>query len=102
MHTVQVMMEEIKNELKNGATLEEIQDRAGESVDSHLPIYNNQIVAEWQDMPSEYDNRGHAELGGGQEIDIINLMLLDLYLYYSDLFQTAIEGVRVDLEEVAS
>lgn len=99
MSTVVQMVEEIQTELKNGSTLSDIRDRSGEFVDSYLPIYNNQIVAEWQDMPSEYDNRGHAELGGGQDIDIINLMSLDLYLYYTDLFYEAIQEVESNLED---
>jgi hypothetical protein len=49
-------------------------------------------------MPSEYDNRGSAELGTGKDINIINLMSLDLYLYYSDLFSKALEEIR---EEIA-
>lgn len=99
MNTVAQMVEEIQTELKNGSTLDDIKDRSGEFVDSYLPVYNNKIVEEWQAMPSEYDNRGHAELGGGQKIDIINLMTLDLYLYYTDLFAEAIEEVESNLED---
>jgi hypothetical protein len=92
------MVEEIRTELSNGEELENIKDRSGEFIDSWLPIYNNRIVEEWQAMPSEYDNRGSAELGTGQEISIINLMTLDLYLYYSDLFAEAVEEVEESLE----
>ena len=49
-------------------------------------------------MPNEYDNRGSLELGLGQEINIINLMSLDLYLYYSDLFAEAVKEVEEALE----
>jgi len=98
MDTVKQMVEEIRTELANGEELEDIKDRSGEFIDSYLPIYNNRIVEEWQAMPSEYDNRGSAELGLGQEINIINLMTLDLYLYYSDLFAEAVEEVEEALE----
>jgi len=98
MDTVKRMVEEIRTELSNGEELENIKDRSGEFIDSWLPIYNNRIVEEWQAMPSEYDNRGSAELGTGQEISIINLMTLDLYLYYSDLFAEAVEEVEESLE----
>jgi hypothetical protein len=94
---IKLMKEEILESLKY-STLEEIEDRSGETIDSHLPIYNNQIIEEWQNMPSEYDNRGSAELGTGKDINIINLMSLDLYLYYSDLFSKALEEIR---EEIA-
>ena len=98
MDTVKGMVEEIRTELANGEELEDIKDRSGEFIDSWLPIYNNRIVEEWQAMPSEYDNRGSAELGQGGEINIINLMTLDLYLYYSDLFAEAVEEVEESLE----
>jgi hypothetical protein len=101
MNTVQQMAEEIRTELKNGADLDDIKDRSGEYVDSYLPVYNDQIIKEWQNMPSEYDNRGWAELGGGGEINIINLMTLDLYLYHNDLFNKAVQEVEESLEEVA-
>ena len=98
MNIVERMAEEIRAEIANGEELEAIKDRSGEFIDSYLPIYNNQIVEEWQAMPSDYDNRGSAELGLGQEINIINLMTLDLYLYYSDLFYEAVKEVEEALE----
>jgi len=98
MNTVEQMVEEIRAELANGEELEAIKDRSGEFIDSYLPIYNNQIIEEWQNMPNEYDNRGSLELGLGQEINIINLMSLDLYLYYSDLFAEAVKEVEEALE----
>jgi hypothetical protein len=98
MNIVERIAEEIRAEIANGEELEDIKDRNGEFIDSWLPVYNNKIVEEWQSMPSEYDNRGSAELGTGQEINIINLMSLDLYLYYSDLFNEAVEEVEESLE----
>jgi len=98
MNIVEQMVEEIRAEIANGEELEEIKDRSGEFIDSYLPIYNNQIIEEWQSMPNEYDNRGSLELGLGQEVNIINLMSLDLYLYYSDLFAEAVKEVEEALE----
>lgn len=100
MNTLEQMTQEIKTELSNGAELEELRDNSGEWIESYLPVYNNRIVEEWQSMPSEYDNRGAAELGHlEQEINIINLMTLDLYLYYSDLWNEALNDVETELEE---
>ena len=99
MDTVKQMAEEIRLELSNGVELEDIKDRSGEYVDSYLPIYNNRIIEEWQQMPSEYDNRGAEEMGHNcQEINIVNLMSADLYFYYTDLFNEAIEEVEDSLE----
>ena len=102
MSTLNDMINEIKQELTNGVELDEIRDNSGEWVDGYLPVYNNRIIEEWQNMPSEYDNRGAAELGYlGQEINIVNLMSLDLYLYYQDIFNEALEAVESELEELA-
>jgi hypothetical protein len=97
--TKEQMKDEIRTELQNGVDIETIKDRSGEWVDGYLPIYNNRIVEEWQSMPSEYDNRGYAELGSGAEYDIINLMMLDLYIYYSDLFNEAVGELEGELQD---
>jgi hypothetical protein len=99
MNVVKQMKEEILTALSNGEELDDIKDNSGEWIDGYLPVYNNRIVEEWQEMPSEYDNRGHAELGMGGEIDIINLMSLDLYLYYTDLFNEAVTEIEEEQEE---
>jgi hypothetical protein len=93
MTTLNDMIEEIKQELSKGADIEEIRDNSGEWVEGYLPVYNNEIIEEWQKMPSDYDNRGVEELGLPKEINIINLMNLDLYLYYGDIFSEALDGV---------
>lgn len=98
--TVKRMAEEIRSELDRGEDLDTIKDRSGEFIDGWLPIYNNRIIEEWTLMPNDYTDRGSAELGTGQEISIINLMTLDLYLYYSDLFFEAVAEVEQALEGV--
>ncbi len=97
--TIEQMKQELRTELSNGGDLDDIKDRSGEWIDGYLPVYYNRIVEEWQEMPSEYNNRGSAELGLGQEIDIYNLMSLDLYIYYSDLFNEAVEELEEELSE---
>ena len=100
MTTVEEMKKELLTALSNGEELDDIKDRSGEWVDGYLPVYNNRIIEEWQSMPSEYDNRGSAELGHlEQEINIVNLMQLDLYLFYSDLFNEAITEIEEELEK---
>jgi hypothetical protein len=92
------MVEEIRAELSQGEDLDTIKDRSGEFIDSWLPVYNNRIIEEWTLMPNDYTDRGSAELGVGGEVNIINLMSLDLYLYYSDLFAEAVGEVEEALE----
>lgn len=98
--TVERMVEEIRLELSQGEDLDTIKDRSGEFIDSWLPVYNNRIIEEWTLMPNDYTDRGSAELGMGGEVNIINLMSLDLYLYYSDLFFEAVGEVEQALEGV--
>ena len=98
MNTVEQMVAEIRAEIANGEELEAITDRSGEFIDSYLPVYYNRIIEEWKEMPSEYNDRGSAELGMGGEVNIYNLMTLDLYLYYSDLFAEAVKEVEEALE----
>ena len=95
----QQMKDEFKTEMEKGyVTLEKIQQNSGEWIDGYLPVYYNQIVEEWQKMPSEYNDRGSAELGMGQEVTIYNLMSLDLYVYYLDIFNEAIAELEEELE----
>jgi predicted RNase H-like HicB family nuclease len=101
MTTYDEVMKEIKQEIEQGETLEEVKDRSHELVDSYVPVYNNRVLEEWQSMPSDYDNRGSAELGHNcQELNIINLMMADLYLYYSDLVGKVIDDLETELESV--
>jgi len=93
------MKEEFKTEIEKGyVTLEEIQDNSGEWVEGYMPIYYNEIVQEWQEMPSEYNDRGSAELGHMGETTIYGLMGLDLYLYYTDIFNEAVAELEEELE----
>jgi hypothetical protein len=101
MSTLKDMAQEIRTAIANGETIEELQDNSGEWVEGFLPVYNDKIISEWQQMPSDYDNRGSKELGHSLELNIINLMSADLYLYYSDLWQQALTDVAHEIEELA-
>jgi len=95
----QQMKDEFKTEIEKGyITLEEIQDNSGEWIDGYLPVYYNEIVQEWQEMPSEYNDRGVIELGQTGSETIYELMSLDLYLYYTDIFNEAIVELEEEME----
>ena len=101
MTTYDEIMQEFKSELSNGNAdnLDDLRDRSYEYVDNYVPVYNNRIIEEWQAMPSDYDNRGSAELGHNcQELNIINLMQADLYLYYQDLTALVLDDLEQELE----
>lgn len=101
MNAYKYIYEDLKQTITNGEDMESIRDNSGEWIDGYLPIYNNNIIEEWKDMPGEYDNRGSAELGIPGDISIIALMQLDLYLYYSDLFFQVLTDIAEELESVA-
>jgi hypothetical protein len=101
MNAYKYIYEDLKQTITNGEDMESIRDNSGEWIDGYLPIYNNNIIEEWKDMPGEYDNRGAAELGIPGDISIISLMQLDLYLYYSDVFFQVLTDIAEELESVA-
>jgi hypothetical protein len=98
MTTYDEIMQEIKQEITNGQSLDEIKDRSYELVDNYVPVYNNRILEEWAAMPSDYDNRGAAEYGYEGDTDIIRLMILDLSLYYGELVSTVLNDLEEELE----
>jgi hypothetical protein len=88
--------DEIKQELTdNWEQFESNQypeDALGEFADSALPIYYNDILTDWQEMPSEF-NDSWQEFGlpssKTEEITIFGLMTIDLYNYYQHQYSLA-------------
>jgi len=101
MNTYKYIYEDLKQTITNGEDMESIRNNSGEWIDGYLPVYNNNIIEEWKDMPGEYDNCGATELGIPSDISIISLMQLDLYLYYSDVFFQVLTDIAEELESVA-
>jgi hypothetical protein len=101
MTTYEEIMQEFKQELAH-TDIDGLRDRAYEYVDNYVPIYNNRVIEEWQIMPSDYDNRGAAELGHNcEELNIVSLMQADLYLYYCNLVALVLDDLEEELESVA-
>ena len=73
-----------------------------EYAESDLPIYNNDIIKEWTEMPSDYDNRWQEVLDGEiEEHTITSLMLVDLYQYYTDTYYEIWEDIKSEREDNA-
>jgi hypothetical protein len=101
MTTYDEIVKEIKQEIEQGATLEEVKDRSHELIDNYVPIYNNHVIEEWTAMPNDYDDRGSAELGHScDHLSIVKLMREDLYLYYSDLVGEVISDLEQEGDDV--
>lgn len=75
-----------------GLSFDGLSDAQGEITDGVMPIYNGDIIGEWQAMPSDFDGEGVAEFGlpDPKTITVYRLMELDLYAYYSNLVATVI------------
>lgn len=79
-------------------SLEESQypeDLLSEFADSAVPIYNNEIIEDWQEMPSDYDD-SWKEYTDSNENGIINLMRIDLFAYYLDTYNRIYREIRHD------
>lgn len=99
LYTIADAKEELKTEIETyGATIDSLEDRLGEYVDTALPIYYNEIIQEWQAMPSEYDGRGMEEFGAPDKPTVYSLMTNDLYTYYWDIYQDALGQLRDEAE----
>ena len=72
-----------------------------EWADSAVPVYNNDVIKDWAEMPSEY-NDSWRELGYGSDSEnsgIISLMRVDLFQYYSDAYVSVYEEYLEAQEE---
>jgi hypothetical protein len=77
------------------------EDAVHEIADSNCPIYYSEIIAEWQQLPSEYSDtwrdHGHEVT---PETTITNLMAIDLYYYYLELANKAFAEISVEREDL--
>lgn len=67
-------------------------DSAHEYADSALPIYTQDIYLTWRDLPDEYSNKFH-EITSELPERIEDLMISDIYLYYSMLYSGAVDEI---------
>ena len=73
------------------------EDLLNELADGNTPIYYSDIISEWQEMPSEFNDIGR-ELGVSGEPQIMNLMQDDLAIYYQQQFSEIWEEVKEEQE----
>jgi predicted Rossmann fold nucleotide-binding protein DprA/Smf involved in DNA uptake len=72
------------------------EDLLAEFADSALPAYTNDIIQEWQHMPSEFDDYWQ-ELELPKPENIIGLMQIDLSNYYLHLANTAYSEICAEM-----
>jgi uncharacterized protein YecA (UPF0149 family) len=69
--------------------------------DNAVPVYYNEIISDWQEMPSEFDN-AWQEIADSDWIataSITQLMAVDLCEYYQTQFTEIYNKIKEELEE---
>lgn len=80
----------------------EPQDLLNEFADSAVPVYYNEIIQEWQEMPSEFDNSWQEtwEAVGAEGKGIVDFMTIDLWNYYTAEYTRIYNEILTEKEEV--
>jgi hypothetical protein len=98
--------EEIKNDLnenwENFAGLEEqdASDKLVEYADGYIPVYNHEIIKDWAEMPSEFNDSWKDQIGD-EILDrgIISLMAIDLFTFYMEETTRAYDELKKEKGE---
>lgn len=82
-------------EMLDGASESFIDENLNQWADNAIPIYNNDIMKDWAEMPSEFDD-SWQEFGAQADSTIISLMQIDLWHYYQDAYQRIYQEVLAE------
>jgi hypothetical protein len=76
------------------------EDMIAELADSSVPVYNNHIIEQWQEMPSSYDDRWKDYGFDTQKNDggIVALMQVDLTFYYLEFYDEIWQEIKAEQE----
>jgi hypothetical protein len=67
---------------------------------SACPVYYSDIIKDWQEMPSEYNDSWQQNgIGTTEETTIFSLMSWDLYFYYESQYNLIFTEIRLDKEQ---
>jgi hypothetical protein len=76
------------------------EDLVTELAESACPIYYSDIMKDWQEMPSEYnDSWKENGIPTTEETTIFGLMGWDLYFYYESQYMVAYTEIKEEKEE---
>ena len=91
--------EEIKQEIgKSVDSINRYRMMLDELADSYVPVYYNEVLKDWTEMPSEF-NDSHLEHDKADDATIFDLMRMDLFFYYESLCQKAWTELNAELTE---
>jgi len=72
-------------------------DLLSEWADSEVPVYNHEIIAEWTDL--DWDCRDQwQEMGADSNTSIVDLMKIDIYLFYRECYTLAWIKLQEEIE----
>lgn len=75
------------------------EDQIAERADSACPVYYNEIIAEWQELPREYEDAWKDGVPISSDTTLYSLMSWDLYEYYREQYQRAFDEIKAEKEE---
>lgn len=94
---------DIKQEITNNwAELEESaypEDLLKEMADSACPIYYSDVLKDWAEMPSEFNDQWREFCEPTPDTTIFNLMSADLFNYYMFKYEEIYNDIKTDKEE---
>ena len=94
--------EEIKKELLEN--WEQIEgnpyplDMVREFADGYSPVYYNDILKDWAEMPSEFNDRWQEFTPDANGKTIFSLMSIDLWVYYLEQAETVYNEIKAEKE----
>lgn len=77
------------------------EDLLSELADSATPVYYNQIIQDWTEMPNEFTD-SWQELYVSEDAGILARMQMDLYNYYQDRYSRIYQEILQDIEQTES
>jgi hypothetical protein len=76
------------------------EDLLTELAESACPVYYSDIIKDWQEMPSEFNDSWQDNgIPTTEQTTIFGLMGWDLYFYYENQYQTIFTEIRLDKEQ---
>lgn len=99
LNTYPEIREEILNEWDNLTESNYPEDIITELADGAIPIYYNEITAEWSEMPADYNDTWRENLYLDGETTIYSLMTADLGNYYRETYNKIYREILDEKEE---
>jgi hypothetical protein len=95
--TYSEIKEEIQERFSEISESEDLDHTLSLLADELLPVYNIDVISDWKDMPSDYDD-AWKDYPTTASDGIIRFMTLDLYNYYLSQVTRAYGEIREEQE----